>query len=52
MELDKLPFNHDNFAKLRAEVADLRDLTMKLNSALVLAEKKVAPKATPKKASK
>ena len=50
LDIERMPFNNDNFAKMRAEIAKLRDIVMKLNAKIVTQEKEVVkPKAPAKK---
>jgi len=50
LDIERMPFNNDNFMRMRKEVAELRDLVMKLNAKIVTQEKAVVkPKAPVKK---
>ncbi len=49
VDLEKLPFNYDNFEKAKSEIRALRDLILKQNAVIATKEvKKAAPKAKAK----
>lgn len=48
LDIERMPFNNDNFTKMKTEIVVLRDLVMKLNAKIVTQEK-AAPKAPAKK---
>lgn len=50
LDIERMPFNHDNFEKMKKEVAVLKDLVIKLNAKVITQEKEVVkPKAPVKK---
>lgn len=52
MDLNRLPFNCDNFNKLKNEVAELRDLVLKLNAKVTLGTDKEVIVSPPEKGGK
>jgi hypothetical protein len=49
LDIERMPFNNDNFAKMRAEIAVLRDIVLKQNAVIATHEPKVSVKVPVKK---